>query len=507
MAALAAATFRGVGIARILLLVPLLVLALGSGCRDGSHRPTLPRGSAPRFELGRCEAQVPEGAQVECGTLIVAEDRGAEVSHEVRIAVAIFRSGASAPDASPAVFLPGGPGDGGLDRLDYLYGLSAPVRARRDLIVLDYRGVGRSSPSLVCTEGGGDEGERIERCRERFERAPVDLTAYSSADIARDLADLRTALGVPSLHLIGSSYGTRVGLTMLRDFPEVVGSASLDAVAPPEVDLFETAPLTFDRAFTRILESCAADATCAGAFPSLAQDLDVVLERLATHPPDISFTVDGQPQPAVLDRSLFIGLLLRAFTPALLGTVPAIIHATAIEDYAPLIAFGELAPRTGTRYPFAFGMHLSVQCAEEVPFSSAADAEAISSAHPRFAFISAYRVAAERCEHWAELTVDPREDEPVASNEPVLFLSGDFDPLLDPAWAEDARASLPTSIHLPFPNAAHGVLHTDCGWQAVSAFIDAPDELPTHPCAAEASPPPFVVDPGPLLREMLEARP
>lgn len=483
---------------RIVCLV-LTVLVLASGCHEGSPRPTLPRGSAPRFVFGPCEAETSAGADVECGTLIVAENRDAEVSHEVRIAVAIFRSSATTPDPMPAVFLVGGPGDGGLDRLEYLYGLSAPVRAKRDLIVVDYRGVGRSSPALVCTEESGDEGEDIERCRERFERASVDLTAYSSAVIARDFGDLRAALGVPAFHLVGSSYGTRVGLTILRDFPEIVRSVSLDAAAPPEVDLFETAPLTFDRAFTRLIEACAADTTCDAAFPSLASNLDSVLARLATHPPTVSLPVDGASQPAVLDRSRFIGLLMRAFTPTRLATVPAIIHAAATEDYAPLLALTAFIPRSGTRYPFALGMHLSVQCAEEVPFSTAADADAIAIAHPRFAFMSAYPVASKRCEHWVALAVDPREDEPVVSSLPVLFLSGDFDPLLDPAWAEDARASLPMSTHLHFANAAHGVLHTDCGWHAASAFMDAPDERPIHPCVATVTPPPFVVDPWPTL--------
>ena len=83
----------------------------------------------------------------------------------------------------------------------------------------------------------------------------------------------------------------------------------------------------FDRAFVRMIEACDADATCSSAFPSLDRDLDPVLERLAADPPEISLSVEGMPHPARLDRGLFMSLLLRAFTPGLLGTVPAVIHA------------------------------------------------------------------------------------------------------------------------------------------------------------------------------------
>lgn len=488
------------------LLSALLIAAvLVGGCRDGAQRPTLPQGTAPRFEPAACDAEIPAGATVDCGTLVVAENRDQLVSHEVRIAVAILRSTSSTPDPSPALFLPGGPGDAGTDRLVYLHGLATPVLATRDLIVVDYRGVGRTSPALVCTERTGDEGEDIERCRKRLERAPVDLHAYSSAVIARDLADLRRVLDVPSLHLIGSSYGTRVGMTVLRDFPELVASATLDAAAPPEIDLFETAPETFDRGFARMIDACTADTACSDAFPALEQDLDAVLERLAVDPAPISLAVDGELRPARLDHRLFIDLVLRAFTPRLLAVVPALIHATAAADYEPIAMLAAYQPRAATRLPFAFGMHLSVVCSEEVPFSSAVDAEAVQSSHPRFAFLSAYRVAAARCEHWVEASVDPREDEPVASDRPVLFLSGEFDPLLDPAWAEDARAAIPASTHLILPDAAHGVLHTACGWESVATFIGAPDQRPEHACVAAASSPPFVADPVPLLREVLDA--
>jgi pimeloyl-ACP methyl ester carboxylesterase len=120
-------------------------------------------------------------------------------------------------------------------------GLDA-VLAQRDLVLFDQRGTGYSQPRLDCPERSavtpalldgslsaeqaqGAIVEAFRRCRERLLAQGIDLSAYNSAASAADLNDLRLALGYEKLNLYAVSYGTRLALTLMRDYPQAVRSA------------------------------------------------------------------------------------------------------------------------------------------------------------------------------------------------------------------------------------------------------------------------------------------
>ena len=56
------------------------------------------------------------GERIECGVLVVHENRAAVSSREIRLPVRIFRSRSATPAKDPLLFVPGGPG-GCADRL------------------------------------------------------------------------------------------------------------------------------------------------------------------------------------------------------------------------------------------------------------------------------------------------------------------------------------------------------------------------------------------------------
>ena len=66
----------------------------------------------------------------------------------------------------------------------------------------------------------------------------ADLMAYNTASNAADINDLRLALGYDQVNLWGGSYGTRLALGVMRDYPEGLRSVVLDSVYPPDVDLY-----------------------------------------------------------------------------------------------------------------------------------------------------------------------------------------------------------------------------------------------------------------------------
>lgn len=476
---------------------PALVLASSLlGCSHAAVGTLYPARQPPRFEAEACHGLESSGYHVDCGTLRVPERRGQARTREVRLAVAIVRSNSAAPTAVPALFLPGGPGEPCLEGLALITREATPVLAARDLIVMDYRGVGRSQPALGCDQPGRDPGASgsLSACRDVLEH-DVDLTAYKTADVAADLADLVHVLGYEKVNLIGNSYGTRVALTLLRDHAPLVQSAVLDAPVPLEVNVFETLPATADRALGALAETCASQASCAERHPRLDAQLDTALANLGSHPAEVALHGEHRPDVKVrLTPGLFTNLILQCFAPRLLPALPAVIGDAASGK------FDALVPLLETMYQkppatHMLGAYESVQCSEELPFNTAAGARMTMQQHPRFAGLSTFEQQTRACAGWPIAAVDPRDSQPVTTDAPVLLLSGRFDPIVDPRWAAAAQSSLRRSRHLVFDNAAHGALHLECGWKTAESLFADPEALSVDACV-ESQPTPVFWDEG-----------
>src|SRR5512139_3527558 len=135
-------------------LFTLAFLAL-SGCGEESSEGTYDY--EVRFEPAPCEVRLPPGQlpeSVECGHLIVPEDRSRNDGRTVRLAVAVLKATGEAPTSDPFVYLSGGPGSGALEgnMQGYTAEFAAPLQSKRDLVFFDQRGTGRSQPKLDCPE-------------------------------------------------------------------------------------------------------------------------------------------------------------------------------------------------------------------------------------------------------------------------------------------------------------------------------------------------------------------
>ena len=85
---------------------------------------------------------------------------------------------------------------------------------------------------------------------------------------------------------------------------------------------------------------------------------------------------------------------------------------------------------------------------------------------------------------------------PVASDLPVLVLSGDFDTQTAPSWGEIARATLPNSIGVRFPASGHGVIRfSQCAKDVAAAFVNDPGAVPVSSCTQDLVIP-FVTENG-----------
>ena len=89
-------------------IVSAVALAQPSGAGTDQH-PAFRAASGQRFVSAECPVRFPVGLQVDCGELVVPEDRARPRGTKVRLPFAVVRTRSSTPRPDPIVFIVGGP--------------------------------------------------------------------------------------------------------------------------------------------------------------------------------------------------------------------------------------------------------------------------------------------------------------------------------------------------------------------------------------------------------------
>lgn len=472
----------------------------------------------PVFEHSTCAFAIPGLREVDCGYLTVPENRN-DVGNgrTVRLHVAIFASDSANPAPDPIIYLEGGPGGDALETVNLIFEERfAPFLADHTFIMFDQRGTGYSEPSLACPEmidlaldtldDDLDSAESAQRqlealtaCRDRLLAEGVDLTAYNSAENAADVADLRRALGYEEWNLYGISYGTRLAQTVMRDYPEGIRSVILDSAYPLAANIQLETAVNADRAFGVFFAGCAADPACAAAYPNLEQVFADLVATLDETPLliEVYNLSDRQYYDALVNGDFMVGLLFQAlYSVDLTALMPKLIFDLTdgrTNDLPPLL--------TTLLFQLEFvsqGMQLSVQCNEEVSFSTPGQ---VGQA-PNYPYINAIiennalmgDFGFTVCDLWQAGQAEAIENQPVSSDLPTLVLAGEYDPITPPSWGQDVARGFSRSHFVEFPGLGHGVsVSGDCPLAITQAFVADPTAELDTACAAGMAGPVFVV--------------
>ena len=103
---------------------------------------------AAELELAPCEVPGLEG-EVRCGTYEVFEDRAAMSGRKIPLYVVVLPARGESPEPDPVVFFAGGPGGSTAEQAPGLATFYGKDLERRDFLLVDYRGTGKSKP-LFC---------------------------------------------------------------------------------------------------------------------------------------------------------------------------------------------------------------------------------------------------------------------------------------------------------------------------------------------------------------------
>ena len=445
----------------------------------------------------------PRGVRVDCGYVSVLEDRVKPDGNVIRLAVARLRGSSPSPHPDPVIYLAGGPGASAMESIDWFIDDARFIWQERDLILMDQRGVGHSEPRLECPdyrrqnaelrELDLDPDEDLQRqvdallaCKRNLSEQGIDMSAYSPEAVAADIVSVAEAMGYRAYNLYGSSYGTTLALTVMRDFPDNLRGVILDGVLPPQVRFTETTYANAASALKAFLRHCEADRACAQRYPDLEQELWQVVDRYAAHPTTTSYfdTYLNESFEADVNGYFVLWRVSGSLRSASwIPYVPFLLHHIAGGNEVVAGAF--IAPTSRGRRSAIdnTAAWASLWCYSEGRSTDRTEILADRAAHPRLVDPENRSLVPSLCARWHDPTIQPVDRTPVTSDIPTLLLSGQFDPTTPPRWAELAARTLSRSYSFVVPMAGHGVgIETSCGRKLVEAFLDAPSDDPSPAC-------------------------
>jgi pimeloyl-ACP methyl ester carboxylesterase len=466
----------------------LLVLSFASA-------GTAPQAEGPpdALELEPCTLSAPGLADTiaaRCGVVEVPENRAQAAGRRIRLAVAVVPSTARRPQSDPVFMLAGGPGQAAREA----FPLAAPafrgMLRERDVVLVDQRGTGGSNP-LSCEppddEVGSRDGTtsdfeptsaatRIAAARERTRRCVSRLDAdprfYTTSDAVLDLEAVRTVLGAHEVNLVGISYGTRVALEYLRRHPERIRSVVLDGVVPPELALGAEHARNLETALDAQFAACAADAACARSYGSPRDALARLLAELRREPRPVRYRdpVTDESREDPLTAETVAGVVrLYAYAPQLAAMLPKSLSDAAAGRPEVLKAQARMIESL-VGEQVAEGAQLSVACAEDAGRLEVEPDDADTLLGTEFV-----ATLLAQCEVWPRGHRPVDFNEPVASERPVLLISGELDPVTPPRYGEQVLGHLPKGRHLVVRGQGHNVMATGCMPRLMARFVATTD--------------------------------
>ncbi len=444
--------------------------------------------AVPRFEPetgAQFPVQVPAAFESTTGYLVVLENRERPDGPTVRLPVAIVHARTGGRWKSPVLYLGGGPGSSALNVAAYPG--AYPFTGDRDFIVMEQRGTRYAEPALTCpvytyalqkgvrAASGAEKKDFLiagaAACRARLEASGIDRSAYHTAASAADIEDLRQVLGVEKWTLYGVSYGTRLALAVMRDYPASVRAAVLDSALPPQIRYDDESAVNLDASFHRVFRDCASDPDCEAAFPNLRFRFYAALEGADTDPVEVSVGSGDERLTLALPGARLAGLVDTS-SPSGIAEAPRLMDAMARRDTAVIASAAEGLLGVST---FAWGMRLSVWCSEALPFSARATAAGPGTI---LRGLESAAVLPEVCAAWNVPVRPRREASPVASDVPTLLVAGEYDPFTPAAWAEEASLTLPRSRVAIVRGEGHTPMQQwsgdGCAMQVAAGFIADP---------------------------------
>lgn len=291
----------------------------------------------------------------ERGFFEVPEDRRDPASRRIRLTYVRFASTAAQP-GPPIIYLAGGPGGTATGTMTGpRFPILLALREASDVIAFDQRGTGLSNhipprprpagPLPPFTRAGltGHVRGEFQRAWDDWTKAGVAMRGYNTAESADDIDDLRRHLGAEKIHLWGISYGSHLGLSVLKRHGDRVDRVALASLEGQDQTVKR--PGRLDAYLQRVDALLAANPAVRAAVPDLPALMRRVHARLEAQPAKLAVTLRGTPtevQVGGFAVQMLAGSLIA--NPDTLALLPGLYRKLDAGDMSGLAPFlGQMA--------------------------------------------------------------------------------------------------------------------------------------------------------------------
>lgn len=471
--------------------------------------PAAAADAAPTFAPAHCQlVDVPADwareNPVDCGWVTVPAHRGAPSSGMLRLWVFRVRAYADRPpgEARAIIRMAGGslPRTQNMATLDSF--ASRLARRTHDVVFFDYRGVGQSEPSITChvePVSGLVASERLKskiaqyrKCRGQIDAAGIDLSAISSRENGRDVADIARAMGYRRYAVRAESYASLPAFDLIRARPDGLEAAAIGLVSPPNSPLSNFISALGD-AMERWQAACDRQPACRRRFPNLAALLGRAFDRVERE----RLVVAGKRlSPADIADAIF-GL---GFDSATLPFVPLAIETAASGDATVISRWFTAFPPGDFTMPDMTEklspIHVTLTCAEGPPGRSYRSLLRQGIEHyPYLRRAAQPEAAVDRlCRAWRYNRAPVDLFAAPAGGIPVLLTSAALDSSRSPEDASLAAKTLFNATVVTLPGRTHLAQQSDCQYAIEAAFLANPAAPIDRGCVDAMTDPAFALE-------------
>jgi pimeloyl-ACP methyl ester carboxylesterase len=478
-----------IGLAALAAAAAIATVAFAGGFGPGAKRVS-------RIAWEPCQGASKAAPKVQCGSIQVPVDWAKPGGPKITVRFA--RRRADSPDRriGALFFHPGGPGDGGIGYLtsqsaDVNAVFSPTLRARFDIIGVDPRGFGESTPvscGVPLTVAGVTLFPRTPRQFRRLvqhnralalsclrETGPL-LGHVDAESVARDHEAVRAALGVREVNFLGISYGTQVAAIYAELYPTRVRTITLDAALEHSVSdslMLAAEASAVEDSFNRFALWCRTAAACALKSRDVGRLYDDLVKRADRAP----IPVAGAVRPVNgEDIRLRTQLFLLFKEPSIYGpfaswaALSQLIKAARAGDASAFATFptdshtdsgySELAVACG-EYPSSVHTYAEMQRRIQLGKQLAPHLQGASQTW-----------TAVRCIGWPLEEANPRRPLDVRGTPPILIVNATHDPSTTYAWAHGLAEQIQGSVLLTRVGDGHTSYYTSpCARAAVDRYF------------------------------------
>lgn len=447
------------------------------------------------------------------GHLSVPETWDSPDSNTIKIAVTVLKNRENLEGAEAVVFIQGGPGASGVQNI--WSWINHPLREKNDIVLLDIRGTGFSEPRLCPDLGKAlleilaknqtaleDEKQKTEAvilCKQDLISRGVDVAAYHSGSVAKDIHALKSKLGYSNWHVYGVSYGTYMAQVYASLYASDVKSLVLDS-SIANIETYYTENTTnFMNSLSMVFEGCKNDPECNEQYPNLETVFYETISALQKEP--ITVSVDK----SVLDSEEFtynaedfkVAIQQALYNKQLVEVIPLLIYQFHDKNED---ALGNLVAAFSSLLGLDYGVYYSVSCNEALPqneLSSYLSKSAVNAGLK--GGLSFYKSDFDVCRRWNRNRVDSLMVKQDLSNLsslsfPVLIFSGEYDPITPVINGDKVAGTFRNAYAITANTYGHVPSFTKIGNEVAVAFINNPNQKPDVNAFNKAKPVAFAKD-------------